>query len=82
MTNIEIVKKIISICDKKLGRKEGESLKLITYVSDRKGHDLRYAICADKLKNDLGWEPSKDFDDGISETIDYYLIPFSQKDIK
>ena len=73
MTNIEIVKKIISICDKKLGRKEGESLKLITYVSDRKGHDLRYAICADKLKNDLGWEPSKDFDDGISETIDYYI---------
>lgn len=73
LTNIEIATKIIKICDKKLGRKEGESLKLITYVSDRKGHDLRYAICADKLKNDLGWEPSKDFDDGISETIDYYI---------
>ena len=73
MTNIEIVKKIISICDKKLGRKDGESLKLITYVSDRKGHDLRYAICADKLKDELGWVPKKNFDEGISETIDYYL---------
>ena len=73
LTNIEIVKKIIKICDKKLGRKDGESLKLITYVSDRKGHDLRYAICADKLKDELGWVPKKDFDEGISETIDYYL---------
>ena len=73
LTNIEIVKKIIKICDKKLGRKDGESLKLITYVSDRKGHDLRYAICADKLKDELGWVPKKNFDEGISETIDYYL---------
>ena len=59
--------------DKKLGRKEGESAQLITYVKDRAGHDLRYAIDATKLKNELGWLPSLQFEEGISKTIDWYL---------
>ena len=59
--------------DKKLGRVEGESAELITYVKDRAGHDLRYAIDATKLKNELGWLPSLQFEEGISKTIDWYL---------
>jgi len=59
--------------DKKLGRPSGESEKLITFVTDRAGHDLRYAIDATKLKNELGWEPSLQFEEGISKTVDWYL---------
>jgi dTDP-glucose 4,6-dehydratase len=59
--------------DEKLGREKGESAKLITYVTDRAGHDLRYAIDASKLKNELGWLPSLQFEEGISKTIDWYL---------
>jgi dTDP-glucose 4,6-dehydratase len=61
------------VMDKKLNRQEGESEKLITFVKDRAGHDLRYAIDATKLKNELGWEPSLQFEEGIEKTIDWYL---------
>ena len=59
--------------DKKLGREEGTSEQLITYVTDRAGHDMRYAIDATKLKNDLGWVPSLQFEEGLENTIDWYL---------
>jgi dTDP-glucose 4,6-dehydratase len=72
-TNIELVKLMCHIMDKKLGRKEGTSERLITFVTDRAGHDMRYAIDATKLKNELGWEPSLQFEEGIEKTIDWYL---------
>ena len=72
-TNIDLVKVICKQMDEKLGREAGESEKLITYVTDRAGHDLRYAIDASKLKNELGWVPSLQFEEGISKTIDWYL---------
>ena len=59
--------------DKKLGRNLGKSKELITFVTDRKGHDQRYAIDASKLKTDLGWTPSLDFEEGLNRTIDWYL---------
>ena len=59
--------------DEKLGREKGSSEKLVTYVTDRAGHDLRYAIDATKLKDELGWLPSLQFEEGISKTIDWYL---------
>ena len=59
--------------DKKLGREKGTSEKLITFVKDSAGHDLRYAIDATKLKNELGWQPSLQFEEGLSKTIDWYL---------
>jgi dTDP-glucose 4,6-dehydratase len=59
--------------DRKLGRETGTSAKLITYVKDRAGHDLRYAIDASKIKKELGWEPSLQFEEGIEETVDWYL---------
>ena len=59
--------------DKKLGREMGESEKLISYVIDRAGHDLRYAIDANKIMNELGWQPSLQFEEGIEKTIDWYL---------
>ncbi|MEI7670211.1 MAG: GDP-mannose 4,6-dehydratase, partial [Pseudomonadota bacterium] len=71
--NIDLVKVLCKIMDKKLGRAEGESEKLITYVKDRAGHDLRYAIDATKLKNELGWEPSLQFEEGLNKTVDWYL---------
>jgi dTDP-glucose 4,6-dehydratase len=71
--NINLIKVLIKIVDKKLGRAEGESEKLITYVKDRPGHDKRYAIDASKIKNELGWEPSVDFEQGLDKTIDWYL---------
>jgi dTDP-glucose 4,6-dehydratase len=72
-TNIALVKELCKQMDEKLGRHKGESEKLITYVTDRAGHDLRYAIDATKLKNELGWMPSLQFEEGISKTIDWYL---------
>jgi dTDP-glucose 4,6-dehydratase len=72
-TNIALVKELCKQMDTKLGRKIGESEKLITYVTDRAGHDLRYAIDATKLKNELGWVPSLQFEEGTSKTIDWYL---------
>jgi len=71
--NIELIKKLCEIMDEKLGRAAGSSEKLITYVKDRQGHDKRYAIDATKLKNDLGWEPSIDFAEGLEKTVDWYL---------
>jgi len=71
--NIDLIKKLIEIMDKKLGRAEGESLELITYVTDRAGHDLRYAIDASKLKTELGWEPKIKFTEGFEKTVDWYL---------
>jgi dTDP-glucose 4,6-dehydratase len=72
-TNIALVKELCKQMDEKLGREKGKSEKLITYVTDRAGHDLRYAIDATKLKNELGWLPSLQFEEGISKTIDWYL---------
>jgi dTDP-glucose 4,6-dehydratase len=59
--------------DQKLGRAVGESEKLITYVKDRPGHDLRYAIDASKINSELGWKPSVTFEQGLEKTIDWYL---------
>ena len=71
--NIDLVKVIIKTVDRLLGNPEGTSLDLITYVTDRSGHDLRYAIDATKLKNELGWEPSLQFEEGIEKTVRWYL---------
>jgi dTDP-glucose 4,6-dehydratase len=71
--NIDLVLLLCSIMDKKLGRQEGETEKLITYVTDRAGHDLRYAIDATKLSNELGWKPSLQFAEGLEKTVDWYL---------
>jgi dTDP-glucose 4,6-dehydratase len=71
--NIDLIRLLCHILDSKLGRIEGESAKLITYVTDRAGHDLRYAIDASKLKNDLGWTPSITFEEGLEKTVDWYL---------
>ncbi|MEX0881849.1 MAG: dTDP-glucose 4,6-dehydratase [Cyclobacteriaceae bacterium] len=71
--NIDIVNLLCVIMDTKLKREKGESAKLITFVKDRAGHDLRYAIDADKIKNELGWEPSLTFEIGIEKTVDWYL---------
>jgi len=72
-TNIDLVKKLCQMMDEKLGRETGESEKLLTYVTDRAGHDLRYAIDASKIKKEIGWEPTIVFDEGFSKTIDWYL---------
>jgi len=71
--NIDLIRLLCRIMDRKLGRAEGESAKLITFVKDRAGHDLRYAIDASKLKRDLGWEPSLQFEEGLEKTVDWYL---------
>lgn len=71
--NIDLIRLLCSIMDKKLGRPEGGSAKLITFVTDRAGHDLRYAIDATKLKNELGWMPSITFEEGLEKTVDWYL---------
>lgn len=72
-TNIDLIKVIIKTVDKLLGRPEGTSEKLITYVTDRAGHDLRYAIDSSKIKNELKWEPSLQFEEGIEITVRWYL---------
>lgn len=71
--NIDLIKVLIKTVDQLLGRPEGVSEKLITYVTDRVGHDLRYAIDSTKLKNELGWEPSLQFEEGIRKTVKWYL---------
>ena len=71
--NIDLIKVIIKTVDKLLGREEGASEQLITYVTDRAGHDLRYAIDSTKLKDELGWEPSLQFEEGIDKTVKWYL---------
>jgi len=72
-TNIDLIKVLCRQMDEKLGREAGSSEKLITYVTDRAGHDMRYAIDATKLKEELGWTPSLQFEEGLSKTIDWYL---------
>ncbi|HKK09667.1 MAG TPA: dTDP-glucose 4,6-dehydratase [Bacteroidales bacterium] len=71
--NIDLIKLLCKVMDKKLEREPGESEKLITYVKDRAGHDLRYAIDASKLSEELGWEPSVQFEEGLEITVDWYL---------
>lgn len=71
--NIDLIKVIIKTVDRLLGNPEGKSLDLITYVTDRKGHDLRYAIDSTKLHEELGWEPSLQFEEGIEKTVKWYL---------
>ncbi len=71
--NIDLIKVIIKTVDRLLGNPEGHSLGLITYVTDRAGHDLRYAIDSTKLQRELGWEPSLQFEEGIEKTVRWYL---------
>jgi len=71
--NIDIIKVVIRTVDRLLGRPEGADMDLITYVTDRAGHDLRYAINSNKLKSELGWEPSLQFEEGIEKTVRWYL---------
>ncbi len=72
-TNIELVRFLCRLMDEKLGRSNGGSEQLITYVADRAGHDKRYAIDATKLEKELGWKPSINFEEGLSKTVDWYL---------
>lgn len=71
--NIDLIKVLVNTVDKQLGRAEGEDLGLITFVTDRKGHDMRYAIDSRKLQKELGWEPSLQFEEGIELTVRWYL---------
>ena len=71
--NIDLIRLLCQIMDKKLKRAEGESAKLITFVTDRAGHDLRYAIDSSKLQRELGWKPSLQFEEGLEKTVDWYL---------
>ena len=72
-TNIDLIKVLIREVDSQLGNEEGHSLPLITYVTDRAGHDLRYAIDSSKLQSELGWQPSFQFEEGIKRTVAWYL---------
>ena len=71
--NIDLIKVLIKTVDRLLGNEEGHSLGLISYITDRPGHDARYAIDSTKLKNELGWEPSLQFEEGIEKTVQWYL---------
>ena len=71
--NLDLIELLCEIMDEKLGRMKGESAKLITFVKDRAGHDLRYAIDSSKLQNELDWVPSLQFEEGLAKTVDWYL---------
>ncbi|RPE09788.1 dTDP-glucose 4,6-dehydratase [Chitinophaga lutea] len=71
--NIDLIRLLCDVMDRKLGRPEGTSAQLITFVKDRAGHDLRYAIDASKLNKELGWSPSLQFEEGLEKTVDWYL---------
>ncbi|MCB2409169.1 dTDP-glucose 4,6-dehydratase [Hymenobacter lucidus] len=71
--NIELINLLCDVIDEKTGREQGTSRKLITYVTDRAGHDLRYAIDSSKIMNELGWKPSVTFEQGLAQTVDWYL---------
>jgi dTDP-glucose 4,6-dehydratase len=75
--NLDLVHKIIDICDKKMNNQKGESNKLISFVEDRLGHDFRYAIDNTKIVNEIGWNPSTDFKTGLEYTIDAYFNKFN-----
>ncbi len=68
-----MIRLLCDMMDEKLGRSKGTNQKLITFVTDRAGHDLRYAIDSTKLQKDLGWKPSLQFEEGLSKTVDWYL---------
>ena len=72
-SNIDLIRLLCNVMDEKLNRKEGTSAALITFVKDRAGHDLRYAIDSSKLQRELGWKPSLQFEEGLSKTVDWYL---------
>lgn len=72
-TNITLVRYLCQVMDEKLGREKGESEQLITFVKDRAGHDMRYAIDASKIEKELGWKPSVTFEQGLNQTVDWYL---------
>ncbi len=72
-TNIDLIRLLCKIMDQKLGREPGSSAKLITFVTDRAGHDLRYAIDSSKLQSDLGWKPSLQFEEGLEKTVEWFL---------
>ncbi len=72
-TNIDLIKKMCEVLDRKLNRESGTSASLITFVKDRAGHDMRYAIDSSKLMNEIGWKPSLQFEEGIEKTIEWYL---------
>lgn len=72
-TNIDVIRLLCRIMDKRLGRSAGTSEQLITFVKDRAGHDMRYAIDSTKLQNELGWKPSLQFEEGLEKTVDWYL---------
>ncbi len=72
-TNINLIRALCDVLDKKLGRPQGSSQQLITFVKDRAGHDLRYAIDSSKIQNELGWKPSLQFEEGLGKTVDWYL---------
>ena len=71
--NIDLIHVLCKVMDRKLGRPEGTSAQLITFVKDRAGHDLRYAIDSSKLQRELGWKPSLQFEEGLEKTVDWYL---------
>jgi dTDP-glucose 4,6-dehydratase len=71
--NIDLIRKLCEIMDRKLDRKTGTSEKLISFVKDRAGHDLRYAIDSSKIQKELGWEPTHSFEEGLEKTVDWYL---------
>ena len=78
INNIDIISKLILGVDKALSRSKGSSKKLISFVTDRKGHDFRYSIDSSKLKNELGWVPKTGFDEGLQLTIDWFLKSFKE----
>ena len=82
--NIDLVKLLIKVVDQELGRAEGDGESLITYVEDRAGHDLRYAIDSDKLMRELGWEPKMSFEEGLRRTVKWYLanVEWAEKSLK
>jgi dTDP-glucose 4,6-dehydratase len=71
--NIDLIRLLCSIMDKKLNRNEGASEELITFIKDRPGHDKRYAIDASKINKELGWDPSVTFEEGLLKTVEWYL---------
>ena len=71
--NIDIIKVVIKTVDRLLDRSEGADMDMVTYVTDRPGHDMRYAIDSTKLQKELGWEPSLQFEEGIEKTVRWYL---------
>jgi dTDP-glucose 4,6-dehydratase len=82
--NIDLVKLLIKVVDEELGRSEGDGESLITYVEDRAGHDLRYAIDSSKLMRELGWKPQMTFEEGLRRTVKWYLanVEWAEKSLK